>query len=264
MAYSEKLANTKGRKVQSVDRAICILETLAGQPRGLSLSELGGLVGLHASTAYRLLATLHSHNLVSQNPKTKVYCLGSALIRIGELARTQNDIVSVATDLMNSMAEQTGELVNLAILEHHQAVYLAQVQGNPRTAVSLFTQIGAHVPLYCTGVGKAMLAGLPDEVLKEIVNNGLVQMTHNTITDEKALRAELMLTRERDYAIDHEENADGVCCVASAIWSATDEIAGAISISGPVARVNSSNFESLARLVCENAAKVSQMMGHVS
>ena len=253
---------TRPRTIQSVDRALAILEALASQPNGLALFQIAEQVQLHSSTAYHLLATLLSRDFVSQDPKTKIYRLGPGLIRMGQLARTQNNIVSVAMEPLNSLAKETGEFANLAILEEHQAVYLAQAQGDPRNVVTLFTQIGARVPLYSTGVGKAILANLPEEFLKEILQEGLLPITPNTITSESKLRRELDRVRELGYAVDHEENGEGVSCVASPIWNGSDEIVGALSVSGPTARMAALNFEALGQRVREKAREISRRMGH--
>jgi len=186
------------------------------------------------------------------------------MIRMGEFARTQNDIVSVAMEILDSLAKKTGELINLAILENHQTVYLAQARGNTRGAVSLFTQIGARVPLYSTGIGKAMLAYLPQVFFQEIMKEGLIAITANTITSESRLEEELSLIRQRGYAIDNEENAEGVCCVASPVWNGSGKVVGGISISGPTTRINLSNFTVLGPLVCEGARLISQKMGYAS
>lgn len=247
---------------QSVERAIAILESLTNEPNGLGLLEIAKRVELNSSTTYRIIATLLSHDLVDQNPQTKIYRLGSNLIRLGEFARNQNDFVSVAMESLNSLAKETGELVNLAILERHHAVYLAQANGRFGSIVSLFTRIGAQVPLYCTGIGKAILANVPDGFLKEIVSEGFIAITPNTITNETKLREELEIIRRRGYAIDNEENAEGVCCVASPVWNGAGRVVGAISISGPIARINSSSFENLGPLVCEKAHTISQKMGY--
>ena len=174
----------------------------------------------------------------------------------------QNEIVSIALDDLNSLAKETGELVNLAILENDHVVYLAQAQGNPRGVVSLFTQIGARAPLYSTGVGKAILAHMPDEFVKDIIKEGLVSVARGTITTETALWQALTLIRQLGYATDYEENAEGVCCVASSIWDGAGKVVGALSISGTMARVNPSNFESLGQRVSETCRLISQKMGH--
>ena len=248
--------------IQSVERAIAILETLAGEPTGLGLLEIAKRVGLHSSTTYHIIATLLSRDLVDQNPQTKTYRLGSNLIRLGEFARNQNDFVSVATDSLNILAKETGELVNLAVLEKHHAVYLAQANGRSGSIVSLFTRIGAQVPLFCTGIGKAILANVAEDFLKEIVDEGFVAVTPNTITNETKLRGELEIIRRRGYAIDNQENAEGVCCVASPVWNGAGKVVGGISISGPISRINTSNFDVLGPRVWEEAQSISRKMGY--
>ncbi len=252
----------KPRLIQSVERAIAILETLAKEPKGLGLSEIASRIDLSSPTTYHLIATLLAHGLVYQSPKTKAYQLGSNLIRLGESARNQNDLVSVAMDIIDLLAKETGELVNLVMLQEHHAVYLAQAYGHSSSLVSLFTRIGAQVPLYCTGVGKAMLANMPEDTLMGIVEEGLIGITPNTITNETRLRGELEIIRRCGYATDNEENAEGVGCVASPVWNGASRVVGAISISGLITRINPANFAILGPLVCEKAHLISQKMGY--
>lgn len=105
---------------------------------------------------------------------------------------------------------------------------------------------------------------MPEAFFEEIVKEGLIPITPNTITSESRLQEELSLIRQHGYAIDDEENAEGVCCVASAVWDGMGEVVGGISVSGPITRINLSNFKVLGPLICESAQVISQKMGYVS
>ena len=152
--------------MQSVERALVLLDTLAEQNNGLTLTELCKLVDLHPSTAYRLLATLLEHEYVRQDKRSKVYRLGFRLLRVGQAANEQLDLSDEATEDLETLAQDVQELANLVIPNGAQATYIAQSNGRKgRSGVQMFTQLGANVPLCCTAVGKCILAHLPENEL---------------------------------------------------------------------------------------------------
>jgi DNA-binding IclR family transcriptional regulator len=247
---------------QSVERAIALLAIIAENDTRIGLSELAERAGLHSSTAHRLLATLIAHSYVYQDQNDKTYSLGPALIRLGEAARSQIDIIAIARDQLNELAERVGELVNLVVLEGDQAMYVYQSQGRPDSVVRMFTRIGALVPLHCTGVGKAMLAHLPEDKREQVFEKGFKAYTKNTITNELKLLSELEIIRERGYATDLEEREVGVHCVATPILDSTGQAIAAVSVSGPAGRVTADRLPELGALVRETAGWVSMKLGY--
>lgn len=217
--------------VQSVDRAIDLLELLADFGGESGLSELAQAAGLPLPTIHRLLRTLLSRGYVRQTPSRR-YTLGPRLIRLGESAGRQ--LGAGARPSLERLAEQLGESANLAMIDRDMAVYVAQASS--RHQMRMFTEVGRRVYTHSTGVGKAVLAQLPDQTVREIMGRvGMPPATDATLTDVDALLADLALVRERGYAVDDGEQELGVRCFAVAVPDAPTPTA--VSVSGPAARV---------------------------
>lgn len=248
--------------VQSVGRALDLLTHIAASPSGISLSRLSESTGMNVSTAHRLLGTLIAYDYVYQNTVTKEYCLGTQSFRLGQSAATNMDVRIHAMDLMRDLSEQTHEVCNLALLRSEMAVYIAQVQAEER-AVQMFTRLGVSVPLYCTGVGKALLAYMRPEVTETYIGaTALNARTVSTITNPLRLRQEIALIRDVGYAVDNEENEEGVRCVAAPIFQADGSITAAISVSAPSGRFPLSRVDQLGEVVREAGLKVSTRLGY--
>ncbi len=248
--------------VQSVERALAILDALAGTASGLGLTEVCGRVGLHTSTAYRLLATLAARGYVRQDRDRRVYRLGLHLLHIGEAARGQCDLREEAVGRLEALARRAGELANLVIPSGQRAIYIAQAQPPTRHPVRMFTQLGAWVPLHCTAVGKAIIAHWPAEEVEQVLRDGLPAYTANTITNPLRLQRELDEVRRLGYAVDDEERELGVRCLASPVRDADGHVVAALSISGPSGRVTPDRLAELGEMVRQAAAQLSERLGY--
>jgi IclR family acetate operon transcriptional repressor len=224
------------RSVQSVDRALDLLEALAAAEGEVSITALAARTSLHVSTVHRLLSTLLRRGYVRQNPETSRYYAGAKLATLSEGRSRFGELRLRVRPVLRSITEATRETANLVVLDDLAAVYIETVP-SPQV-VRLFTQAGNRVPLHATGAGKALLAALPtarrDGVLDRIE---LRAYTPHTIVDPTALRRALEEVRERGYAIDDEEYDDGVRCVAVPVTGGPNELIGAISISAPASRL---------------------------
>jgi IclR family transcriptional regulator, acetate operon repressor len=218
--------------VQSVNRALDVVEVVVDRGGQLSIAEIAAATGLPLPTTHRLLQTLVGRGYMHQLPNRQ-YALGFRLIPLGAAAgrRLADQAGSVLADLVTA----TGESANLAVLSGDHAEYVAQVPS--RHSMRMFTEVGRRVELHCTGVGKAMLAQLDPADVTEIVRRvGLPSYTPHTVTSEAALLAELETIRDRGFALDEQEQELGVRCAAVAVphpsfgWSA-------VSVSGPVTRM---------------------------
>jgi IclR family acetate operon transcriptional repressor len=220
-----------GSGVRSLERAFELLEHLADAGGQLALTELAEVSGLPMPTIYRLMRTLVNRGYVRQEP-SKRYALGPRLIHLGETAGRL--LGSWAQPALAQLVNEVGETANMAVLEGDEVVYVAQVPS--RHSMRMFTEVGRRVQPHCTGVGKALLAQLPDAVAWEIIGRtGMPPHTPRTITDPAVLLAELARIRQRGYALDDEEQEAGVRCVAVPV-TGTPTLA-AISISGPHGRL---------------------------
>lgn len=248
--------------VQSIERALSVLNALADARSGLSLTRLSEQVGIQPSTAHRILATLIAHDFVRQDKQTKSYRLGLQLLHIGETTRVQLDLREETADILQQLANRSGELANLIIPSGTRAIYIGQAQPPTRFSMAIFTQIGTWVPLYCTGAGKAILAWWDQNEVEASIKDGLQAHTPNTITNPLRLQQELDLTRQRHYAIDDEEREIGVRCIASAILDNRAHVVAAISVSGPSGRIMPERYEQLGALVYEAARTISKRLGY--
>ncbi len=247
--------------VRSVTRALDLLDLLASSDAGMGISELSEGARLNASTVHRLLATLKARGFVRQDTASKKYLLGPQSIHLGAAARSHFDIRKEANGPLRELAENVQESTNLALLTGNEATYVAQMPAN--RAVQMFTRMGVRVPLHCTGVGKAMLAHLPDSEARQILEDEPLQaFTANTITNRLKLHQELEGIRQRGFAVDNEEREIGVRCVASPIFDAGDEVLAAVSISGPSGRITLDRVEELSEFVRKAAAQISARLGH--
>jgi len=250
-ALTTEKAN-RHRLIQSLQRAMSMLDYAATQPTGVSLSQVAGHTKLHPSTTHRILATLAAGGYVSRDPATRMYRLGPSLIGLGEASRAQAGATPQIRTILGRLAEESGELANFAALDGLMAVYVAQAQPGPGP-VTIFTRMGTRVPLHCTGVGKAMLAFLPDIYSKALIDAGLKRHTESTIVKPLQLDLELRRIRQDGYAIDNEEYEVGVRCVASPLRNRAGAVIGAISVSGPSTRMSSERLPRLAKLVLDVA-----------
>ena len=216
--------------VQSVHRALDVLEALAAAGGTASLGDLAAACGLPAPTLHRLAGTLADRGYLRRLPDRR-YSLGSRLVPLGADALAL--LGGRALPVLRGLAELTGESANLAVLTQGCAEYVAQAPG--RHTMRTFTEVGNRVALHCTGVGKALLAAVPPAQASRLIGAvPLAALTAGTITDPAALHAEIALTRTRGYALDEGEMEAGVRCVAVGLPGAAPM---AISVSGPAARM---------------------------
>jgi len=237
--------------VQSLNRAFDVLELMAAAGGEVALSRLAAESGLPVPTIHRLVRTLVSSGYVLQMPSRR-YTLGPRLIGLGVSASHMVD--AWASPHLQSLAEATGESANLAMLDVDRVVYVAQA-ASTRHTMRMFTEVGRRFYTHCTGVGKALLAELPDDEVRDLVTAaGMPATTEHTITEVADLLAELRRVREQGYAIDDGEQELGVRCVAVAV---PGSLSSAVSVSGPASRVTHEAVPGLAKLLQESAQALS-------
>jgi IclR family acetate operon transcriptional repressor len=228
LAKPDETARAAGG-VQSIERAFDLLEMLADAGGALGLSELASTSGL--PTVHRLMRTLVNRGYVRQEASRR-YTLGSRLIRLGEIS--SRTLGTWLRPVLAQLVRETGETANLAMLDGDEVVYIAQVP-SPHS-MRMFTEPGRRVRPHCTAVGKALLAELPPEQARALLQrDGMPAYTPTTITDPDLLLAHLEVIRQQGYAIDEGEQEVGVRCFAVAVPNAPASLA--ISTSGPQARM---------------------------
>jgi len=259
-SLSAKSATGSGQ-VQSLVRALALLNRVAeAQSEGATLTELAQQVGLPASTAHRLLSTLEQERYVRFDHEGRSWSVGVQAFMTGCAFTKSRSLGALARPHMRLLMEKAGETVNLAVEDEGEAVYLAQVEC--RQMMRAFARPGSRAPLHASAVGKAILSAVSDKTLSRVLHQrGMPRLTPKTITTPSALRAELEQVRASGYAVDDEEHAVGLRCIAAPIFDETGEAIAAISASGPMARIVEERVASLGALVLETANAISSEMG---
>ncbi len=228
-SHEPATASSETDLVRSLDRALAILDTLAATPQGVGLVDLSRHVGIAKSTAHRLLSTLEYRGFVVRCPEDGRYIPGPKVSGVID-ARAAPRLRSVLEEL----ALQSGESVNLGVLHGTEIVYVERVES--RHALRWGLTVGSRVPVHCSGMGKAILAELPPAVRQDVLRAVPLRcLSHKTMTDPAALDAEVRRVQADGYAIDDEEYMDGVRCIAAAVRRGS-RVVGAVSIAGPALR----------------------------
>lgn len=252
------MATTRnGDVVQSVDRALSILEVLA-RVGDAGVTDIGVELGVHKSTAFRLLNTLEEHGLVEQSAERGKYCLGMGIIRLAGATTARLDLVQEARPICRQLAVDTGETINLAVLSEGSALYVDQVAGS--SALQSHNWVGQHIPLHATSNGKVLLSGL-DEETQDAVLGTLASYTESTITKKARLRSELVQVRERGYAVAVDELEVGLAAVAAPIHNAHGDVIASMSVSGSTFRLPAERLSEVIAQVVEAAHEVSYRLG---
>ena len=233
------MKGTARNPVKSVRTTLTIIEGLK-ELDGAGVTELAAHLDKPKSTVHNYLSTLEAEEyVVSEGTE---YHVGTRFLEFGTYVRYRHTIYEIARSEIDRLAEETGELANLMIEEHGRGIYLHRAQG--RQAVNVDANAGTRVYLHSTGLGKAILAHLPEERVDAIVDtHGLPEITENTVTDRSTLDRRLGEIRERGYAIDDEERLPGLRCIAAPILSNENRVLGAISVSAPTHRLRDDQFQ---------------------
>lgn len=247
-------------KNQSLMRALTLLERLAETPAGMNQTDLSYQLGMPAATVHRLLNTFEELNFVEQDSDSGLWYVGMKAFNVGNAFLRRRDYVSIARPHMEALVDQCGETVNLGVIDDGEVVFISQVES--QEVMRMIARLGSRSPIHASGVGKALLAYQSERRLARILERrGLARYTEQTIDNPAALREELELTRRRGYALDDEEHAVGLRCVAAAIFDENGRPLAAISLSGPKARVVDDRLSEFGSAVMQTADEITQALG---
>ncbi len=254
-------ARAESGSVQSVERAISLLELLAQSGGGTSLTDLSARAGLNISTCHHLLATLMRAGYVAQVPGRRTYALGARVLHLGQAFLRQVDLPRRAQAVLDRLNAATGEAVHLAVLQGDQVVTVAKSEA--RQAVRVDTGvIGSAEAPHATATGKAMLAWLPEDQMRRILTaNGMTRFTPNTITDISELVEDMRHVRRNGFALDREEFQVGVVCVGAAVRDHSGAVIGALSASAPAFRASEEHLARMRAAVADAARALSAEFG---
>ena len=242
-------------------RALDVLEALGTvEPEGLTAAQVAQRLDMNRVTVHRILQSLRARGYVRQERPGRPYRLGLRLLGLGEEIVANLDVATVARSFLQDLVDRTQETAHLAVLDGAETVYVAKVES--RHAMRLVSHIGARVPLYCSSLGKALLAVSNDGDLERLVSQQSFEpRTPRTIAEPEALLHEVALVRERGFAVDMAENERGVHCVGAAVIGRRNEALAAVSVSGPSERITRELINDYAVMVMEAAKAMGAELG---
>jgi len=257
------VAKLKEYSVPSIERALSVLECLGHAKRGFSLSEIGRSLRIPKSSAHLILSTLERRGFLQKNAKTGRYCFGLQLVSLSRSALENLDLRDEAKPFLRSLMQESGLTVHMAVLERDEAVIIEKVEGPG--FVKLASWIGRRLDVNCTGVGKVLLAFLPDDELDYLLKTKeFARHNSRTIISKSALRRELKRIKQSGYSLDNEEDEPGVCCIGAPVFDEDGKAIAAISIAGIASQIGTDRVPILARLVTRVAGSISARLGYVA
>ena len=241
----------EGVKVKSLYKAVKLLDYFNSAHPERGVSELAELSGLLKSSVYNIMSTYEACGIIDQNPKTSQYRLGLKILELSNVLSQDDVFWQIIRPYMEGLSEQTGETVFLATPYGNQIIYREAVF--PNRSISARTIKGVVAPMYCTSLGKAILAYMDNTHIEKVIEEGMVSFTPNTIIDPQAFRDELKLIHEQGYSIDNMEHEYGIKCVGVPLKNSQNEVIGAFSLSGPSLRFNDEKLMEYANLLLDRA-----------
>jgi len=247
-------------KNQSLTRALTLLERLSETPTGVSLTDLSYQLGIPTATVHRLLSTFEELGFVEQDSEQGLWVVGLKAFTVGNAFLSRRDFVASARPHMHALVDQCGETVNLGVIDDGEVVFIGQVESHE--VMRMIVRLGSRSPIHASGVGKALLAHLSEQWLAQILQyRGLAHYTERTIVNPGQLREELERIRQLGYALDDEEHAIGLRCVAAPIFDENCQPLAAISLSGPKARMTDARLDELGVAIRQTADEITQALG---
>jgi len=247
--------------IKVLNKTFSILEILLQHGSAMNMTEISEKLGLYPSTIHRILDTLKHWGYVEQDPNTQKYQLGLKLLELGMARYHQMDLVREATPYLKELVNQCNETVHLGVLEEGEVMYLAKEESSQ--TIRMISYVGKRAPVHCTALGKVLLAYLPEEEIKKILDKiELPRLTENTITDKRELEKELNKVKKQGFALDREENEKDIRCIAAPIRNYQGEVIAAISISSPAFRIDVNKQNNLKDALLENSKRISERLGY--
>jgi DNA-binding IclR family transcriptional regulator len=243
-----------------VDRALKIIKLISAN-KNMGVTEISRQIDINKSAVHRILSTLGNHGFVEKDPQTNRYKIGYAFLEIASNLLESIDLREEALPFLRELETLTNEVIHLVVYDQGEVVYIEKLEGNE--TLRMHSKVGRRAPMHCTGVGKVILANLPRPMASSIIDQkGLPKHTDKTITDKEAFFRELQKVQQQGYAIDDEENEDGITCIAAPIFNHQKEITAAISISGPTMRMTDNRLEELKEKMMSVGRNISARLGY--
>ena len=239
----------------TVGKALDVLDMVAAAGRPVRFTDLHAGSAYPKATLYRLIQTLTHQGMLAHDPDRQTYALGVRLVRLAHAAWATSSLAPIARPYLDALSAETGETIHLAQMDNGQVLYVDK--RNAAKPVEMFAQAGKVGPAYCTGVGKAMMAYLPDEELERALQRqSFHRFTEHTLDSPEKLKAELRAIRARGHAYDREEHEPGIICCAVPILSRSGRAIGALSVTSTTSRTTLSELDARAQRIKQTAAQI--------
>ncbi|EMF5210866.1 TPA: DNA-binding transcriptional repressor XynR [Enterobacter roggenkampii] len=247
--------------IQSVERALQILDLFNEQATELKITDISKLMGLSKSTLHSLLKTLQLHGYIDQNPENGKYRLGMKLVERGHFVVGSIDIRQKAKGWLTELSQRTGQTTHLGILDGREGVYIEKIEG--KLAAIAYSRIGRRLPVHATAIGKVLIAWLGETELNALLEGyQYTTFTPATLSSREALISALAQTREQGYALDSEENEQGVRCVAVPVWNHESRVIAALSLSTLTSRVDDAELANFREQLQQAGLALSRALGY--
>lgn len=253
-----------GNLVQTIERVSFILDRVGQNPQGMSIRDLSADLNLPKGTVHRILSSLAYFGYIRQEPETKTYFLGLKLMELNTLLAAQLDLRKVAEPILGELAERTKMTAHMVILDRGEVVYIEKIEARqPAGGLKMASRVGSRNPVHSSAVGKVILSGLPEGAVDALIREkGLPRRTANTITDPEQFKEHLAAVRSQGYAVDDEENEQGIRCLAAPVFDGKRRVVAAISVSGPAFQMTKKVLlDVMKRDVMASADEISRRLG---
>lgn len=246
--------------IQVSDRLFGALELLAANG-AMGLTEISSSLELNKSTTHRILTSLMYLGYVRQNNRNEKYELSMKIVKLSNQLLEKQDLVQLVRPYLRKLMELSGETVHFVERDRNEVVYIDKVESFANS-IQMISRIGSRLPVYCSGVGKAIAAELEEREIEEIWQTShIIRKTPGTITDYNTFLQTLKEVRQKGYALDREENEAGVLCIAASLKDYRGKASYAFSISAPVSRMQEKRIQELSKYVLEIKEEIQQAIG---
>jgi DNA-binding IclR family transcriptional regulator len=248
--------------VKSVSRALDIIAIVSGHRGGLGVTDISKRMDINKSSVYRILTTLTQYGYIEQDEATDRYKLGYQFLAVSTKLLESIDLRTEARPFLQELEKITNEVIHLVVYDQGEVVYIEKLEGNE--TLRMHSKVGKRAPMHCTSVGKAILAYLPTAVVHDILDRkGLPVHTEYTITDKDQLLKELEAIKKKGFALDLEENEQGITCMAVPLFDHLGNVVAAMSISGHTRRMTDERLSGLQGKMLEIGHEISKRLGFV-
>jgi IclR family acetate operon transcriptional repressor len=242
--------------VRAVDRALDVLLCFTRQTPELSMTQIAEQVGIHKSTVHRLLATLENKRFVQRNHDTGMYQLGIRLLQMAYLTLEQNDMRRVAAPFLQSLGEQYQENIHLAVLDDTDVVFMYIIESPQR--VKLAAAIGQRLPAFATASGKAILAFMPEKMVRRILDRGMPQLTPHTLVSPSRFLGDIDSIKEQGFAISEQEYEEEINAIAAPIFDLVKQPIASVAVAGPAYRLTRERMIKIGPRLVATARQITQ------